>query len=117
MPAFGCTGGCRRAGSRTTCSIPQALRSEQRAKTDRIDGEQQMLALGRAMMSEPKLLCLDEPSLGLAPRIAQDIFRTIREIKTGLANGSVIQATDGLAAGEKIVARGSLFIDRAAGGT
>ena len=43
-------------------------------------GEQQMLALGRAMMSEPTLLCLDEPSLGLAPRIVQDIFRTIREI-------------------------------------
>jgi len=43
-------------------------------------GEQQMLALGRAMMSEPQLLCLDEPSLGLAPIIVQDIFRTIRAI-------------------------------------
>jgi branched-chain amino acid transport system ATP-binding protein len=39
-----------------------------------------MLALGRAMMSEPLLLCLDEPSLGLAPRVVQDIFRTIRAI-------------------------------------
>jgi branched-chain amino acid transport system ATP-binding protein len=43
-------------------------------------GEQQMLALGRAMMSEPSLLCLDEPSLGLAPLVVQDIFRTIRAI-------------------------------------
>jgi branched-chain amino acid transport system ATP-binding protein len=43
-------------------------------------GEQQMLVLGRAMMSEPKLLCLDEPSLGLAPMVVQDIFRTIRAI-------------------------------------
>jgi len=43
-------------------------------------GEQQMLVLGRAMMSEPRLLCLDEPSLGLAPMIVQDIFRTIRTI-------------------------------------
>jgi len=43
-------------------------------------GEQQMLVLGRAMMSEPKLLCLDEPSLGLAPIIVQDIFHTIRAI-------------------------------------
>lgn len=39
-----------------------------------------MLVLGRAMMSEPRLLCLDEPSLGLAPLVVQDIFRTIRAI-------------------------------------
>jgi len=43
-------------------------------------GEQQMLVLGRAMMSEPKLLCLDEPSLGLAPIVVRDIFRIIRTI-------------------------------------
>jgi branched-chain amino acid transport system ATP-binding protein len=41
-------------------------------------GEQQMLALSRALMSEPRLLCMDEPSLGLAPRVVQDIFRSIR---------------------------------------
>jgi branched-chain amino acid transport system ATP-binding protein len=43
-------------------------------------GEQQMLVLGRAMMSEPRLLCLDEPSLGLAPLVVRDIFQTIRAI-------------------------------------
>jgi branched-chain amino acid transport system ATP-binding protein len=43
-------------------------------------GEQQMLVLGRAMMSEPHLLCLDEPSLGLAPLVVRDIFQTIRAI-------------------------------------
>ena len=43
-------------------------------------GEQQMLALGRAMMSEPRLLCLDEPSLGLAPLVVQEIFRTVKAI-------------------------------------
>jgi branched-chain amino acid transport system ATP-binding protein len=49
-------------------------------------GEQQMLVLGRAMMSEPRLLCLDEPSLGLAPMVVQDIFRTIRAINaTGVS--------------------------------
>ena len=43
-------------------------------------GEQQMLAVGRALMSSPKLLLMDEPSLGLAPLIVRDIFMIIREI-------------------------------------
>ena len=43
-------------------------------------GEQQMLAVGRALMSRPKLLMMDEPSLGLAPLIVQDIFSIIQEI-------------------------------------
>lgn len=43
-------------------------------------GEQQMLAVGRALMSRPKLLMMDEPSLGLAPLIVKDIFNIIREI-------------------------------------
>ena len=41
-------------------------------------GEQQMLALSRALMSEPRLLCMDEPSLGLAPIVVDEIFRSIK---------------------------------------
>ena len=44
-------------------------------------GEQQMLAIGRALMSEPRLLMLDEPSMGLSPIMMQRIFSTIRELK------------------------------------
>ena len=43
-------------------------------------GEQQMLAIGRALMAKPRVLLLDEPSMGLAPLVVQGIFRTLREI-------------------------------------
>jgi len=66
-------------------------------------GEQQMLAMGRALMGAPKLLMLDEPSLGLAPIIVADIFRTIGELRS--AGVSVLLVEQNAQAAFKIADR------------
>lgn len=65
-----------------TFTMFPALRERRRQPAGTLSGgQQQMLAMGRAMMARPKLLLLDEPSMGLAPRLVREIFAYIRELK------------------------------------
>jgi branched-chain amino acid transport system ATP-binding protein len=66
-------------------------------------GEQQMLAMGRALMGAPRLLMLDEPSLGLAPIVVADIFRTVSELRS--AGVSVLLVEQNAQAALKIADR------------
>ena len=75
----------RRLNSLYTRFPRLAQRRRQTART-LSGGERQMLALGRALMSQPRLLMLDEPSLGLAPLIVREIFRIIATLReTGVS--------------------------------
>lgn len=66
----------------TVFSIFPVLRQRERQLGETLSGgEQQMLALGRALMSRPRLLMLDEPSLGLAPKLVNEVFSKILELK------------------------------------
>ena len=73
-------GGYTRPNSELEESIENVYDHFPRLK-ERSGGEQQMLAMGRALMSKPKLMMMDEPSMGLAPILVEQIFDIIRELK------------------------------------
>lgn len=68
---------------RVYAMFPRLLERSGQAAGTLSGGEQQMLAIGRCLMGEPELVMFDEPSLGLAPTVVQDVLRTIRDLSEG----------------------------------
>jgi branched-chain amino acid transport system ATP-binding protein len=80
MGAYQFRGGNKQVIQRVFDLFPRLKERERQAAGSMSGGEQQMLAIGRALMAKPRLLLLDEPSMGLAPKLIKQIFDIITEI-------------------------------------
>ena len=80
MGAVGRRGNFAEAAKRVVGYFPWIERRRDQASATLSGGEQQMLALGRALVGRPRLLMLDEPSLGLAPTVVRELFATVRRL-------------------------------------
>ena len=80
MGAFTRSGGMDKDLERVYALFPRLLERKKQIAGTLSGGEQQMLAMGRALMSHPKLMMLDEPSMGLAPILVEQVFSIIRQL-------------------------------------
>jgi branched-chain amino acid transport system ATP-binding protein len=104
-------GAYRRGGKQAKSSLERvyalfpALAEHRRQPAGTLSGgQQQMLAIGRALMAQPRLLLLDEPSMGLAPRLVAEIFRAIRRLRA--ADTALLLVEQNAAAALAIADRG-----------
>ena len=82
---------------RVYAHFPRLQEREKQLASTLSGGEQQMLTIGRDLMVNPKVLLLDEPSLGLAPLLVQEIFTIIREINTGGVTTVLVEQNSNMA--------------------
>ena len=95
--------GARQSFERVLALFPRLEERLDQAAGTLSGGEQQMLAIGRCLMGRPELIMFDEPSLGLAPALVQELFRTIRELAAG--GMTIILVEQNVAASLKLAQR------------
>ncbi len=106
----------RRRMDRVFEYFPRLAERRQQTAGTMSGGEQQMLAVGRGLMSDPRVLLIDEASLGLAPKTAQELFRTVKEIsRTGVTVLMVEQNAGALDVADRafIMQKGTLIFSGA----
>ncbi len=116
-------GGVTRGGSETTRRMsdvfdlfPRLAERRRQLAGTLSGGEQQMLAIGRALMSRPTFLLMDEPSLGLAPLVVEHVYQTIDQIRREMGIGGVlveqnVEVALKVASRGYVLARGSLALE------
>jgi branched-chain amino acid transport system ATP-binding protein len=92
--------------------FPRLKERQKQAAGTMSGGEQQMLAIGRALMARPRLLLLDEPSMGLAPLVVQEIFRVLQQLRDEVRESTVQEVKKALQANIEAVQKATKALEK-----